>query len=282
MKNGFQKFISGKGFYLALAVCLAGAGAAAWVAVDKTIESIEQPPLAKTPQTKQEQGFFEPAEKRDSKPAEAVKQQEPAPTDSSNRLSADSSGDSSRSSQDYQEGQVTAKAPSNESSTDVLSPSAPQESSNPAPESSEASAPPSEAVPSADFALSLPVSGAAINPFSGDMLVKNETLNDWRTHNGIDISAALGTAVCSACDGVVTDIRNDPMWGNVVEVTSGSYVLTYAGLGDELAVSLDLPISAGETIGSVGEIPCELSLEPHLHFDVKQNGRYVDPASLAE
>ena len=67
-----------------------------------------------------------------------------------------------------------------------------------------------------------------------------------------------------------------------MEVTSGSYVLTYAGLGDELAVSLALPISAGETIGSVGEIPCELSLEPHLHFDVKQNGRYVDPASLAE
>ena len=177
---------------------------------------------------------------------------------------------------------MTAEAPSSESSTDVLSPSAPQESSNPAPESSEASAPPSEAVSSADFALSLPVSGAAINPFSGDMLVKNETLNDWRTHNGIDISAAIGTAVRSACDGVVTDIRSDPMWGNVVEVTSGSYVLTYAGLGDELAVSLDLPISAGETIGSVGEIPCELSLEPHLHFDVKQNGRYVDPASLAE
>ena len=40
MSNGFQKFISGKGFYLALAVCLAGAGAAAWVAVDKTIQSV--------------------------------------------------------------------------------------------------------------------------------------------------------------------------------------------------------------------------------------------------
>ena len=44
MSNGFQKFISGKGFYLALAVCLAGAGAAAWVAVDKTIENIETTP----------------------------------------------------------------------------------------------------------------------------------------------------------------------------------------------------------------------------------------------
>lgn len=280
MKNGFQKFISGKGFYLALAVCLAGAGAAAWVAVDKTIENIEQPPLAKTPQTQQEQNFSQPAGKN----VENIKKEEtePAPTPSSDQLSAESSGDSSRATQDYQEGQVTAEAPSSESSTDVLSPSAPQTSSSTVPESSEASAQPNEAAPSADFAFSLPVSGAAINPFSGDMLVKNETLNDWRTHNGIDISAALGDAVTSSCDGVVTDIRSDPMWGNVVEVTSGSYVLTYAGLGDDIAVSMDMPVAAGETIGSVGEIPCELSLEPHLHFDVKHNGSYVDPASLAE
>ncbi len=39
---------------------------------------------------------------------------------------------------------------------------------------------------------------------------------------------------------------------------------------------------AGETLGSVGQIPCELSLEPHLHFDVQVNGDYVDPASLVE
>jgi murein DD-endopeptidase MepM/ murein hydrolase activator NlpD len=294
MKNGFQKFISGKGFYLALAICLAGAGAAAWVAVDKTIENIEQAPLAKTPQAQQEQAFSQPggknttpsAEQDFSQPAgknvENIKKEESEPAPSSDRLSAESSGDSSRATQDYQEGQVMAEAPSDESSTDVLSPSVPQTSSSTAPESSEASAQPSEVTPSAGFTLSLPVSGAAINPFSGDMLVKNETLHDWRTHNGIDISAALGDAVTSSCDGVVTDIRSDPMWGNVVEVTSGSYVLTYAGLGDDIPVSVDMPVSAGETIGSVGEIPCELSLEPHLHFDVKYNGSYVDPASLAE
>ena len=114
------------------------------------------------------------------------------------------------------------------------------------------------------------------------MLVKNETLGDWRTHNGLDISAALGTSVLSACDGTVTDIRNDPMWGNVVEVSSGDYVLTYAGLGDDVLVEEQATVTAGQPIGSVGEIPCELSLEPHLHFDVKQNGEYVDPASLVE
>ena len=57
MSNGFQKFISGKGFYLALAVCLAGAGAAAWVAVDKTIQSVEPAPMAEKPQLKQEQPY---------------------------------------------------------------------------------------------------------------------------------------------------------------------------------------------------------------------------------
>ena len=55
MSNGFQKFISGKGFYLALAVCLAGQAAVPWVAVDKTIQSVEPAPMAEKPQLKQEQ-----------------------------------------------------------------------------------------------------------------------------------------------------------------------------------------------------------------------------------
>ena len=127
-----------------------------------------------------------------------------------------------------------------------------------------------------------PVDAEPAAAFSGDELVYNETLGDWRTHNGIDISAVTGTAVTAASDGIVTGVHSDPMWGNVVEVTSGEVVMTYAGLGDDIAVSVDQQVTAGETLGSVGQIPCELSLEPHLHFDVQVNGDYVDPASLVE
>lgn len=200
-------------------------------------------------------------------------------------MTAEANGDSSPSSQGQQEGILTAETPDDESSTDVLSPSVPSESvpkSTESTESSEASTQPVQQQESDDFSLTLPVSGAAIAPFSGDMLVKNETLGDWRTHNGIDISAELGSAVTASSDGVVTDIRSDPLWGNVVEVTSGDYVMTYSGLSDNILVSVDMTVTAGDQIGSVGEIPCELSLEPHLHFDVKQNGEYVDPASLAK
>ena len=240
MSNGFQKFISGKGFYLALAVCLAGAGAAAWVAVDKTIQSVEPAPMAEKPQLKQEQ------------PYEPAKKQPAADTPS-----AQSDGDSSPSTQSQQL-QITAEAPEEDPSAQASS------------------------QPSSVFSLELPVSGAAITPFSGDMLVKNETLGDWRTHNGIDIRAEAGEAVRAASDGTVTAVRNDPMWGNVVEVTSGEYVMTYAGLSADILVKMDQSIRAGEQLGSVGEVPCELSMEPHLHFDVRSNGEYVDPVSLAK
>ena len=41
-KSKFSKFMAGKGFYIALAICVVGAGTAAWVAVDKTIDRIDQ------------------------------------------------------------------------------------------------------------------------------------------------------------------------------------------------------------------------------------------------
>lgn len=41
-KGNFSKFMAGKGFYVALTFCLIGAGAAAWAAVDRTIDSIDQ------------------------------------------------------------------------------------------------------------------------------------------------------------------------------------------------------------------------------------------------
>lgn len=265
MSNGFQKFISGKGFYLALAVCLAGAGAAAWVAVDKTIQSVEPAPIAEKPQLKQEQ------------PYEPAKKQPAADTPS-----AQSDGDSSPSTQSQQL-QITAEAPEEDPSAQASSqPSSQEGSSEPQQPSSQTFAEPSEPQPSSGFSLELPVSGAAIAPFSGDMLVKNETLGDWRTHNGIDIRAEAGEAVRAASDGTVTAVRNDPMWGNVVEVTNGEYVMTYAGLSADILVKMDQSIRAGEQLGSIGEVPCELSMEPHLHFDVRSNGEYVDPVSLAK
>ncbi len=49
------KFIAGKGFYAALAICLIGAGAASWIAVDKTLSGLEKKNL----NTESQSAFFE-------------------------------------------------------------------------------------------------------------------------------------------------------------------------------------------------------------------------------
>ena len=142
MSNGFQKFISGKGFYLALAVCLAGAGAAAWVAVDKTIENIETTPLSETPQV-QQQADSAPAEQKLDNIAQddSLSLQKEEPEDST---SAAADGDSAPADQSMKQ-QINADAgEQDDSSTQVSQPPVQPESSSSAGESAEASALPGQ------------------------------------------------------------------------------------------------------------------------------------------
>ena len=252
MRNGSKKFSSGKGLYLALALCLVGAGTAAWFAVDKTVKSVKPAPITDSPKT-QEEEITEP-------PTEPV------------RENLDDILKDIPSSQP----QTPPKEPEPEIAPEPVKEPEPAPAE---PKVSSASSVPEK--PAEKFSITLPVSGSALTPFSGSTLVKNETLNEWRTHNGIDLGAPKGTPVNSACEGVVSDVRSDPMWGNVVEVTSGEYTLVYAGLDQVTAMPED-HLSSGDQIGVIGSVPCELSMEPHLHFDVKQNGKYIDPVSLAK
>ena len=53
---------------------------------------------------------------------------------------------------------------------------------------------------SADSAYTRPVSGQVLAVWSGDELVYNETLGDWRTHNGTDYACKEGEDVLSPCE----------------------------------------------------------------------------------
>ncbi len=123
----------------------------------------------------------------------------------------------------------------------------------------------------------LPVNGTIFAAFSGDELVYNKTMDDWRTHNGIDIRANRDNAVKAATDGTVTAIYADGMLGNVIEIDNGKYTVRYCGLGDNLLCKKGDVVKQGDSIGVVGEVPLESSEESHIHLEILKDGVWQDP-----
>lgn len=127
-----------------------------------------------------------------------------------------------------------------------------------------------------------PVNGNILSDYSDGELVKSKTLSVWKTHDGIDIAAETGSAVRSAASGVVTSVADDPLMGVTVVIDHGSgYEGYYCNLAYEVPVSEGDTVSAGTVIGEVGSTAeAEISEEPHLHFGVKKNGSWTDPADM--
>ena len=136
-----------------------------------------------------------------------------------------------------------------------------------------------DAQPVAPRLVVAPLVGEEVAAFSVDELTYNETLGDWRTHDGIDIAAEVGTQVIAACSGVVTAVRDDDMMGTLVTIAhDDGYETTYANLRSSPGVGEGQYVSAGEVIGAVGSSSiAEFSMPAHLHFSVSKDGVPCDP-----
>lgn len=129
-----------------------------------------------------------------------------------------------------------------------------------------------------------PLQGEVVAAFSVDQLLYNETLDDWRTHDGVDIAAAAGDAVLAASAGTVLSVSNDPMMGTTVVIGhSGGYETTYANLQTGPLVEEGESVSAGQAIGAVGTTAAAESAQgAHLHFAVTREGEAVDPQAFLD
>ena len=129
--------------------------------------------------------------------------------------------------------------------------------------------------------FSLPVNGSISLDFSDSVPVFSQTMNDYRTHLGVDISANLGDSVLAVADGVITNVWDDPFMGTCVSIEhSGNAVSIYKNLDPKVndGVIIGASIKSGDVIGAVGESAMnEIAEEPHLHYELKVDGTHVDP-----
>lgn len=130
-----------------------------------------------------------------------------------------------------------------------------------------------------DPEFSMPCIGEIAKEYSMDELVYSKTMEDWRTHSGIDIAAGVGTQVKAAADGVVSDVYTDESLGNVVEIEhSGEFKTIYANLQSADYIEKGKEVKSGDIIGGVGSSSGEEGGdEPHLHFEVLKNGEPIKP-----
>lgn len=120
-----------------------------------------------------------------------------------------------------------------------------------------------------------------IKNFSDVNPVYSKTLSDWRTHTGTDFKAEHGSIVKSMNSGIVTDIFNDPSLGMTVVIEHDQgFVSYYSGLGDTIMVKKDDRVTTGQDIGSINDVPSEISDGYHLHLGIKKDGTWVNPMSI--
>ena len=256
----FRKFLRDKAFALVLTACLLAAAAAGVWAVrtvrkelKKDLDAVRSP-SSTAPGI--DEGIRTSPGLAGEEEAEWQQQTAPAANSVANVPEARSSSGGAASSSGAQSG-----------SGSVREPSALQTESSPA---SSSAAP----------ASTQPVSGRVLNSYSGDELVYNKTLGDWRTHNGVDYACAQDAAVSAPVNGKVTAVETDGRWGSVVSIEDGEgRVWRVCGTAD-VQVKAGDTVSTGQTLGRAGNIPNECTEETHVHLEVLEGDKYLDPAKL--
>ena len=257
-KRGLEAFLAGKGFYIALSLCAVIIGVTAWAMMKNAKTGYVETPNEPTDAYLSD---YARAEYTPQTPVGVA----PAPHSSGNGLLApDSTATEAEA--------PTGAKPSDETPVAVTAPEPTQQA---APVWNETGG---DVFSSQVFCW--PLNGEIENPYSADMPVFNRTMSDWRTHEGVDIAAPLGTQVMAAASGRVEDVYTDELYGVTVVIDHmGGLRSVYANLAETPTVYVGDGIIAGEIIGAVGTSAlCEAGETTHLHFAMTQDGVSVDPA----
>lgn len=126
---------------------------------------------------------------------------------------------------------------------------------------------------SQNYNIIKPVEGRITSEFGS----REETEIISAFHQGVDIGASTGTAIHAAMEGTVVASSYAGDYGNHIKVQNGEVLTVYAHCS-ELGVNVGDYVTQGQEIGKVGATGKVTGA--HLHFEIRRDGRYVDPKMI--
>ena len=127
--------------------------------------------------------------------------------------------------------------------------------------------------------FSAPCEGGLLQEFSIHAPLYNETLDDWRVHMGVDISAPIGTKVKAIADGIISNKYEDLRHGYTVIIDhEGGFRSVYSNLAELDTAVIGCRVAQGTVISSVGDTTLyETIADTHLHLELMKDEEHVNP-----
>jgi murein DD-endopeptidase MepM/ murein hydrolase activator NlpD len=274
------EFFDKKGFYIVLILCIAVVGATAVFVTTRNItssnedfnadkiipEEWDEDPLSTLPYLDDE------TMSTDSSGADAD-----APIDVAAAIPEIDADKKDVDSKSAGAEKVTAQKSDDKQQTPKEQDNAPASTDKPPSEKESGDKKGNEKAQSQEFIM--PVIGGVTFAFAQDKLVYSKTLEEWRTHSGVDLAADRGTPVKVVADGFVSEIKHDPRFGVTVIVDHQNGLKTvYANLASDDMVNPNQILKQGDIIGCVGNTALfESAEQSHLHFEVLKDNKPVNP-----
>lgn len=98
-------------------------------------------------------------------------------------------------------------------------------------------------------------------------------------HTGIDIAADKGTEIKASMQGIVELVSSEGDYGKHIKIRCNNITTLYAHCS-KIYVKEGQIVAQGEKIAAVGSTGN--STGPHLHFEIRVNDRFVDPAKVID
>ena len=119
-----------------------------------------------------------------------------------------------------------------------------------------------------------PLNGIVSSEF-GARESKYQNVNGY--HTGIDIAAENGTPIVASMQGIVEEVSNEGDYGKHLKIRCNNVSTLYAHCS-KIFVKEGQIVAMGQKIANVGSTGN--STGPHLHFEIRVDSRFVDPAKI--